>query len=403
MGLFSFLTKSPQKTEAAGDAYFNANDFGLAKLEYESALDMIERKHPDDTASKERVRVKLTQSKESLARQHCESGDQLVDVNAMDEAERLFSLALTLTEDPELAKALKERIALTVPDSPGDEPDNAQGFESEVDSAANDIDHEFEVLCMTMPEDIGLAYHSYGEAFKEGFIALSRGDFLKAADKLRIALSEHEDEDTHIPVELATAHINLWQPEPAMELLTEYLQNHPSSLHGISLLCDLYCDLEQIDMAHEVIENLPEEVRTSTEVIRLNGRIYHQQGDYERAEEIFRELLALTDWDTDIARELAMTLTAAGKTEEAMNIYAHLLNQCTQCHQRLNPLDKKAYADLSIQLNDFSDKILDIYLSLGKDYPVLRKECYEKAGMIFNHQGNHKEAARFQKLAEKAG
>lgn len=402
MGLFSFLKKSPEKLEAAGDAYMDAKDFGGAKLEYESALSLIERKHADNTDLLQRVKQKLTHSKESLARKHLASGDDLVDVNAMDEAERLFSLALTLTEDPELQKALKDRIGLTVKVTPHDEPaDDTNGPEGEPEIP--DEDHQLEVLCMTMPDDMAEAYMSYGDTFKEGYLALSRGDFIRAADKLRLALKEHEDENTHIPVELATAHYNLWQPEPAIELLTGYLQSYPASYQGISLLCDVYCDLRQHEFAREVINELPEIVRTSLEIVRLKGRIYHQEGDYDNAEAVFRDALKTSEWDMDVARELAMTLEAAGKTEEALEIYTGILNECTQCHQRINPLDKKAYADLSFRLNDFSDKVLDIYLNLGKDYPVLRKDCYEKACTIFSHHGNHKEAARFRKMAEQAG
>jgi len=76
------------------------------------------------------------------------------------------------------------------------------------------------------------------------------------------------------------------------------------------------------------------------------------------------------------------------------------LNQCTGCGQRLNPLDKKAFADLSIKMNDYSDKILNLYLELANDHEEIRSDCFSKASMIFSRNGNEKEAARFKKLAE---
>lgn len=407
MGLFSMFKKSPEKSEAAGDAYVKANDLGLAKIEYEEALGIIEKKTPEDTALKERLMEKLKTTKEALALKHLEAGDQLLDVKALDEAENLFSLALSLTEDPELQKALKERITMTVGDismdaTEGEYEDSPTSKTTETPKAY-DADQEFEVLCMTLPEEIGQAYQSYGETFKEGYLALSKGDFIKAADKLKEALAEHEDEDTHIPVELATAHINLWQPDAAIDLLVEYLEKHPSSFQGISLLCDLYCDLEQFEMAHDVIDELPDEVSDSIEVARYNAWIYHKEQNFERAEEIFRKALEDSEHDTDVARDLAMTLAAAGKTQEARDLYADMLNQCARCHQRQNPLDTKAYADLSLEMDDYSDKILKIYLTLAKDFPPLRSECYAKASMIFSHNGDEKEAARFRTMAEKAG
>lgn len=410
MGLLSFLKKTPQKIEAAGDAYFNVNKFGSAKLEYEYALDMIEKKHPDEAAMKERVQEKLKNSKESLARQHLESGDRLIEGNALDEAKKLFSLALSLTEDSGLQQMLKERMVVEIVETPDEEPealfysDPDTEFESEPEPAEDpvtyDAEHEFDILCMTLPEDMKLAYGTYGDTFKEGLIALSHGDFILAAEKLRMAMDENPSVESHIPVELATALINLGQTEESIECLTAYIQNHPSSFHGISILCDILCDLKRFDHAHKVIEQSPETIRESTEAVRLNGRICFLEGDYQQAEEIFRDVMAATDWDTDVARELAMTLASAGKTQEALTLYTDLLNQCSRCGQRTNPLDKKAFADLSLKMNDFSDKILNLYLDLAHNYAELRSDCFHKASMIFKHNGNDKEAARFRKLAD---
>lgn len=400
MGLFSFLIKSPEKKEAAGDAYFNASKFGSAKLEYESALELIEKKHPDDAAMKDRVLEKLKNSRESLALQHLETGDRLIESNALDEAERLFALALSLTENPELQQTLKGRIALTIKDIPEDEDEVDQMDEPTEEPEDYDAEHEFEVLCMTLSEDMGQAYKSYGDTFKEGFLALSHGDFDRAAVLLHSAMEEHPSDDSHIPVELATALIHLGQADEAIEHLTFYLQNNPSSFHGISMLCDIFCELKRFDLAHGVIEQSPGTIRESATGARLNGRIYYLEGDYKKAEEIFRDVLTDKGWNTDVARDLAMTLGASDQNEEAKALYADLLNQCAGCGQRLNPLDKKAFADLSLKMNDYSDKILKLYLELANDHEDIRSDCFSKASMIFSRNGNEKEAARFKKLAE---
>jgi tetratricopeptide (TPR) repeat protein len=402
MGLFSFLIKSPEKKEAAGDAYFNASKFGSAKLEYESALELIEKKQPDDAAMKDRVLEKLKNSRESLAVQHLETGDQLVESNALDEAERLFTLALSLSENPELKQTLKDRMSLIIKDMPEDEDDYEvdQMDEHTEEPEEYDAEHEFEVLCMTLSEEMGQAYKSYGETFKEGFLALSHGDFERAAELLHRAMEENPSDDSHIPIELATALIHLGQADKAIEHLTFYLQNNPSSFHGISMLCDIYCELKRFDLAHGVIEQASETIRNSAEGARLNGRIYFLEGDYKRAEEIFRDVLNAKGWNIDVARDLAMTLGVSDQTEEAKALYADLLNQCTGCGQRLNPLDKKAFADLSIKMNDYSDKILNLYLELANDHEEIRSDCFSKASMIFSRNGNEKEAARFKKLAE---
>ncbi|MBU1172727.1 MAG: tetratricopeptide repeat protein [Proteobacteria bacterium] len=402
MGLFSFFTKSVQKTEALGDTYFSANKFGSAKLEYESALDIIEKRHPDDQAMKARVLEKLKNSKESLARQHLESGDQLFEANALEDAKKLFSIALSLTEDPELQQTLRQKIASKIAEIPEDEPDEflVPEPDDEPEPEPYDTENAFEVLCMTLPEEMGQAYRSYGETFKQGFLALSQGDFTLAAEKLRQAMDENPSGGSYISVELATALINLGQSQGAIEQLTLYLQNNPSSFHGISMLCDIFCELKRFDEALTVLEQSPENINESPEGIRLKGRIYYLEGDYQKAEEIFRGVLDDFGWDLDLARELAMTLGASDKTKEAMTLYADLLNQCTGCGQRPSPLDKKAFADLSFKLNDFSDSILNLYLDLANDHAEIRSECFFKASAIYKNTGNEKEAARFLKLAE---
>jgi tetratricopeptide (TPR) repeat protein len=213
-------------------------------------------------------------------------------------------------------------------------------------------------------------------------------------------MEENPSDDSHIPVELATALIHLGQTEKAIEHLTFYLQKNPTSFHGLSMLCDIFCELKRFDVAHGIIEQSPDTVRESAAVVRLNGRVYFLEGDYQQAEETFRNVLDVMGWNTDVARELAMTLAASDKTVEAMSLYADILNQCAGCGQRLNPLDKKAFADLSLKMGDFSDKILKLYLELANDHEDIRSDCFSKASIIFSRSGNEKEAARFKKLAE---
>lgn len=261
-------------------------------------------------------------------------------------------------------------------------------------------DEEFDILCMTLPEEIETAYRSYGESFKEGFLALSRGDFALAEEKLRIAMDENPSPDSHIPLERATALLNMGQTGPAIDLLKSYLRNNPASFHGTTLLCDIHCDLKQFADAHGVIASSPDSLRKSAAGNRLDARIFFLEGNYGKAEEILRHLLDTSGWNTDISRELGLTLDAAGKTEEAKTLFANLLNRCTGCGQRINPLDKKAFADLSFKLNDFSDKILNLFLELASEHPEIRSDCYSKASLIYSSHGNTQEAARFRKLAE---
>jgi len=398
MGLFSFLQKSPEKSEAKGDTYLEVNNFGLAKLEYESTLALIRKKQPDNEDMKERVLGKLKNSKDSLARQHLENGLQLVEANAAGEAANLFSIALSLTDDVELQQKLKAGMASMDVDIPLDEPEEYSEPEDAPEPV--DLETEFEILCSILPDEMAEAYRSYGDAFKEGYFALSNGEFDHAAEKLQQSMAENPTDASHIPVELATALINLGDLEAAIGHLTGYLEEHPSAFHGISLLCDIQCELKQFDEAHSLIDQSHADIRNSVEGQLHKGRIYYLEGDFKRAEKIYRTVLDTIGWNPDIARELAMTLDSAGKKEDALSLYADLLNKCTGCGQRQNPLDKKAFADLSLEMNDFSEKTLNIYLDLATDHESIRSDCFHKASVIYSNIGNKKEADRFRELAE---
>lgn len=411
MGLFSFFLKSPQKSEDKGDADFEAGKFGPAKLAYETALDLLEKKDPEDSAANERLVEKLRKSREALALEHLRTGDSLIEADVPDEAENLFSIALSLTENSELKARLEKRLVSSGFEISEDRWAETEDTQEKSDHHASDHhdmgddnrEHEFEVLCATMPEEMAEAYRSYGETFKEGYLALSQGDFARAVEKLEQAMEEAPSWDLFIPVEFATALIHNGQSERAIEVLTRNVQDNPGSIHGISLLCDLLCEFKQFETAHDVIDQAPQKIRQSQGCRFHKGRIYYLQGDYQEAETIYKKALDSGGWQEDIARELAGTLDAAGKKEEALSLYADILNKCSGCGQRPNPLDKKAFADISFEMKDFSDKTLKLYLDLANEYPEIASECFDKVSLIYLKSGNEKEAKRFQQLAGGCG
>ena len=71
-------------------------------------------------------------------------------------------------------------------------------------------DETFSALCGALPDNVQKAYLSYGAKFKKGYLALNRGEFSDAADYLSRAMSENQASDSFIPLELATAYLNLF-------------------------------------------------------------------------------------------------------------------------------------------------------------------------------------------------
>ena len=110
MGLLkTFFNQDPERIEQRGDAFLKASDWGRAKLEFEKALDILEKTSPDEV-SETRLRDKLVQAKEALAQEHRLTGEELLEAAYYDDAMELLQLALDLTREPELIASIRDRL-----------------------------------------------------------------------------------------------------------------------------------------------------------------------------------------------------------------------------------------------------------------------------------------------------
>mgnify|MGYP000750713109 CR=1 FL=1 len=98
--------------ENEGDELFAADLWGKAKIEYERALQKLERTEAPDPDFKARLQKKIRSAKEALARGHKRSADDMLDSGFYDDARELYLLAMELTEDPELQFELEEKFEL---------------------------------------------------------------------------------------------------------------------------------------------------------------------------------------------------------------------------------------------------------------------------------------------------
>ncbi len=190
MGLLSiFSGKNPENYEQKGDALFEANAYGKAIVEYERALERLEKTSPWDDGYRQNLQDKIRSSKESLARQHQQTAESLLEAGHDYDARQYIDLALELTEDPELKNTLEQllqnREVSETEDIENDLPDvEIQDHEPEYEDEqveeplnAQEDDEYFGALVGTLPDDIQDAYLGYGKAFKTGYLALNQGDF----------------------------------------------------------------------------------------------------------------------------------------------------------------------------------------------------------------------------------
>jgi len=409
MGLLKFFSsKDPENYEKKGDALFETRAYGKAVVEYERALQRLEKASPWDDGYRHSLQDKISSSKELLAQDHENLARELMEAGHNDDARQYIELALELTGDPQLKATLEAHLQnlatkrhnaqTTLPDLEVEDREDdadAQPIEPEQD------DEYFTALIGTLPEEVQDSYQSYPEAFKSGYLALNRGDFERAAEDLSRAMQEHDDPQSYIPLELATACLNLGDYEKAAGLAESFVQHHPDALPAYQLLCEAFWETKAFDRAEALLDSLPGDLAESVAVYLLRGETLYQAGKYAEARRFYRDFLKKYDWNEAVARALAKTHEALGERTNARYLYGEIMNQCRSCHARIDPEIKQKFADLSYASGLKTTEVLEIYLALTRENPQNAADYYQKISRIYAAQGNEDEARRFQSIFEK--
>ncbi|MBR9985223.1 MAG: tetratricopeptide repeat protein [Desulfosarcina sp.] len=403
-----FSGPTAERLEQKGDALGAAGFWGAAKLEYERAHRKLEAATVRDQASLRRLEEKIAATSEALALDHHRNASDLAAIGDFNEALELVELALALTGDDALKETLSQqrreieatlaaerRQTLSAPEDDWDpEEDNADVLSPEED---------FRALCGMLPDSVRRAYLGYGADFKTGYLALNNGDFETAADYLARALEARKAADSYIPLELATACLQLNRHEQARQLLETLLQHHPDTLPAYQILCEIYWDQGAFDRADSLLASIPDELATSLPVFVLKGETLFQAGHFDVAKAFYRDFLATYGWDDSIAGALARTHEALNEMDHARRMYQEIMVHCNSCHRRIDPLVKEKVADLSFAAGIHDTAILELYLSLAQDRPEKASVYYAKVGRIYQTTGNENEARRFHALADQMG
>ncbi len=399
-----FSGKDPEEYEKKGDSLFSEKKYGLAKIEYETALEKYKKRYPDNTDIKNTIQSKITKSKEFLALQHKKTAEELINSQLFDDAEEIISLALELTRDPKLKIDLEERLKEIHKHSTSekiiDPYDHNTQFE-ETEKQFYQEEEYFSALCNSLPEEIQNAYQGYGEPFKVGYIALNKGDFELAEAKLYQAMEENQLSGSFINLELATACLNLQKHEEARVLLEDFIKKRPDLPHGYQLLCELFLEQGEYDHAQEILLSCPDELVNSLSIQLLRGEILFQAERYQEAESLYLEYLKSSGWDESIARSLAKTYEALLEKEKAMDMYSEIMSQSKSCGNRIDPFIKRRFADLCFESKIASKDILELYLSLVQEDPDNKDYYFERISQIYSAQGNEKESRRYKALSYK--
>jgi tetratricopeptide (TPR) repeat protein len=411
MGLLDiFAGKNPEDYDLKGDKFAATGAYGKAIVEYERALERLEKTAPWDDGFRQSLNDKIHSSKEALALQHKQTAEEMLEAGYHADARQYIQLALELTADPDLIIELeshqRESEARALETTQIEEPDVAPPTPPEVPDEQppehEPEDEYFTALVGTLPEEVQDAYLDYGDAFKKGYLALNQGDFESAAAYLFKALEENPDPQNYISLELATACLNLGKLEEARRLLEEFLQYHPDTLPAYQLLCEIFWEAKDFENAESLLSALPPELAESVASYVLRGETLFHAGRYKEAKTFYRNFLKTYKWNETVARALAKTHEALNELANARSVYREIMDGCRSCHSRIDPYIKQRYADLSFASGLNTTEVLELYLSLVREVPENKAVYYQKISAIYSAQNNAAEARRFQLFAEKA-
>jgi tetratricopeptide (TPR) repeat protein len=410
MGILNFFSsKDPEDYEKKGDALFETGAYGKAIVEYERALERVEKSSPWDDGYRQSLLDKISSCREQLALGHENTATELMEAGHNDDARQYIELARELTRDAQLVAKLEqhleqldtdssEAIQATLPNL--DIPDQEKESEEEPVHTEEDDEH-FAALIGTLPEEIQETYRNYPAAFKTGYLALNRGDFELASENLTQAMQEFDDPQSYIPLELATASLNLAKYEEASRHAEAFLQHHPDALPAYQLLCEIFWETKSFDRAELLLASLPDELAESVAGYLMRGETFYHAGKFAEAKAFYREFSKKYEWNEAIARALAKAHEALGERTNARYIYGEIMDQCSSCHSRVDPELKQKFADLSFESGHKTSEILELYLSLAQEIPQNAADNYQKISRIYSAQGNEAEAQRFQAISEK--
>ncbi len=408
MGFFNiFSGKTYQEYELKGDRLYKSDLFGDAKLEYEAGLHKLEKKAPDNISLKKRFQKKILKCRESLARQHMQRGDEILDSDYYEEAEDIFRLALELTEDGEMQKQLKDRLQrirkLPAQETATDIDRPEQAFFPEKTMSAGSENEVFEALCGSFShKGREAAYQQYGESFKQGFLALNQGDFPAAEIFLSRAMEENNSEKTYIPLELATACLNQGKTDRARGLLEAFLENHPDSETGYQLLAETYWEMNDFARTHKLLQSCPEPLSTSVPITILKGETLLLEHRFQEAKSLFQNFLSSSGWNEQISLSLARAHEALDEKEIARDIYGSIINNCSGCGAGVHPEIKRRYAEMCLACDGATFDILQLYFSLIQEDPDNRRGYHQRISEIYSALGDEEQAETYENYSKQS-
>jgi hypothetical protein len=272
MGILGLFRKDFRKLREAGDRYVTEKQWGLARAEYQTALERWQAADGDDARAA--VERGLAAATDELYAVQVRQGDAAYAAELDDEALDHFRTALGLTADAARRTALEAKIEKILE---GDEVRlaNAEAMADEEREAtedafyAEDPDERFSLLLEGSPEEVRERYLELGPEFRDAYLLL-HGTDAKEDTKEALArfdrLLKADEPEPLVQLERGRALLILERHEEAERALTAYNDAQPDDPNGLRLLAEALQGRKKWDEALEVLEDVralkPDEVES---------------------------------------------------------------------------------------------------------------------------------------------
>ncbi len=402
-----FFGSSPKKLERKGDELAASKQWSEAGRIYERALRKLQKGTGQEIAASRRIAQKINQVREELARERRRDAQNRLENGSFDEAREMLKLAFEISQNPLFKAELQKQLALVeerekldsgpILDLDGFGKDDDQTDSQEVAGRPQDLapDEEFFILIQTLPEEIQGAYLAYGPDFQDGYVALNQGRYEAAVQSLLKAM-KMVGPTSYVPMELATAYLNLDRAADAQKLLENFLPHHPDALPAYKLLCEIYWEQKNYTGVENLLSSVPPDLSESVAVVLLKGENLYQAGSYEEVKSFYENFISTYGWHETVARELAKTCETLGLPNRARDIYQEIIQRCTTRGKQPDPHIRHKFAELSFAAGRYGTDILEMYLALAQELPENAPRYYDRVSRIYAAQGNSQQAARFR-------
>lgn len=348
MGLFDKLFgRAWEKCRKRGDQFYEQEQWGRARGEYEEALRTFSSKSPEDDSARLAIKERLGLVNHHLTEMHLGLAQR---VERSDPRKAIEHIQVALDFAPQARhEELLQRIThletemsrpvAAVPRVPH-EPvmvDNAQEV--------------FNVLLADMDDTRADVYEALGEPFREGYMCLMEGK-LEQAESYLLPLYEADKGNLYLQYEIGRLRLAQGQFDQAVELLDAALAQDPNLLFLHHTLVQALWGKGDMERAERTIEDAFALNDTLLDNFVLAGETCLRSGEYDNGVELMQAGLELHERSAHLYRLLAQLQVARKNIPAALEALESVLRLRWNYDYETKQMDfDREAAFLAAQLN----------------------------------------------------